>query len=84
MDSSTAYNIEQRIRDAGSLPEIDYQNQLSRIEEKFQIWKNKEFLERSTIFEKVACLSRCHGDSLSEWVISEMGILLEKSELSFI
>ncbi len=81
MDLYTAYQIEQHIQNAGNLPESDYLEQLSRIEEKFRIWKNKDFLERATIFKKVAALSRNHGDSLSEWVVSEMGILLENNEV---
>jgi acyl-CoA reductase-like NAD-dependent aldehyde dehydrogenase len=81
MDLYTACQIEQHTRDAGNLPASDYLAQLSRIEEKFRIWKNKGLLERAAIFKKLAALSRKHGDSLSEWVVSEMGILLENSEV---
>ncbi|RNL56037.1 hypothetical protein [Pedobacter jejuensis] len=81
MDLHTAFNLEHCINDDGSLTESEYLEQLSRIEEKFRIWKNKNLLERTTMFKKVAALSRNNGDSLSEWVVSEMGILLENSEV---
>ncbi|GGI26470.1 hypothetical protein [Pedobacter mendelii] len=81
MDLHIAFHIEQYTNDDGTLTESEYLEQFFRIEEKFRIWKNKDFLERATVFKKVASLSRKNGDSLSEWVVSEMGILLENSEV---
>ncbi|MFC3560582.1 hypothetical protein [Pedobacter jamesrossensis] len=81
MDLHTAIQIEKSIQNTDKLSGADYLEQLSRIEEKFRIWKNKNFLQRVSIFRKLPELSRNHGDNLSEWVLSEMGIIVDNSEI---
>ncbi|MET4081976.1 acyl-CoA reductase-like NAD-dependent aldehyde dehydrogenase [Pedobacter sp. UYP30] len=82
MDIFAFFQAEQHIRDTDNLLESDYLNQLHNIEEKFKIWQNMKFLERAKIFKKVEGLSRYHNDMLSEWVVGEMEILLNKSDVA--